>query len=55
MSEKILKMKTTELPVQLELEASNGHIKHLTILPSKTGGAFINDPNSFCKKIRRTK
>lgn len=43
MPEKILKLKTSELPVLLELEATNGQINYLEIMPSKSGfGAFIN-------------
>lgn len=43
MTEKVLRMKSTELPVILELESTTGHIDYLEIRPSKNGiGAFIN-------------
>jgi hypothetical protein len=52
MTEKVLRMKSTELPVLLELEATNGHIDYLEIRPSKNGiGAFINRVSKPIRKL----
>lgn len=52
MSEKVLRMKTTELPILFELEATNGNIDYFEIRPSKSGiGAFINRVSKPIRKL----